>query len=710
MGEHEYSSDFSFNDMTKRGNDAFNLFSFSDTEAKEEKRRCLIDIKNGKILKNRKVKKCAKRLRKLVQLCTIKSNANDITVEDELKNYDKNDEKKYFCFDDKNDKNDKIFTFVNYEYVQILKKIKELNTCSICFLSRKTEDASKMVDDLYHKEEVKKEREGQKEKNEGDSNDHDYCDDKKKLKVLLETFDKEKIPACSSKEYFTNITKEYRLYSKKYKIINMVYVKQDNEGSSQKINKKKKKNSIKRKIQKIYICPKETLFNPFFNNFITYEHGIKLERHLTKNLCHRNIVLMDSFFFFHNYIVTMYPFGGYPLMMWCKENGKFVLGNEERKKKQIMNISEFIGQYHGDPYVFKDHMNSNDFIRSINNTNESDVLFNNTEYVNEVNNQEENKFESYDKRNISTNYFHVPHENENVLNIPTVFPHIIDNNYYNGIPQGIIRNIRGIKRNEICDIEKMNKDMKTLKRRLKIIKENKTKTKKKLINKKNDKMNNQMNNQTNNRMNNRMNKKKYAYVYPQYLIAEILRQLLNVCLYLYRKKLFHSDIKPSNIVIKNVEKKHMDIIRYCKRNKMWYLYKRGEIIKRKVCIKLIDFEYCQIINHKNGLVKSGGTTSLFKPLEDFKNKKIFPLPKLVWIIGITIFILLTGTHPFSKINNDVHIYFILSNNEFHINRKLKKYNYLSQSCKDLLKKMLTLNYNNRISFIHIFTHSFTLFG
>ncbi|CDO64347.1 serine/threonine protein kinase, putative [Plasmodium reichenowi] len=754
MGEQECSSDFSFNNLTKRKNNLFNLISFSDTEGKEEKRKCLIDIEEGKIWKKRKIKKCYTRLRKIVRLRNMKTNVQNVTVEDLFKKYDQKDEKKYFCFHEKNDKNGKIYTFVNYEYVKILKKVKELNDCVTSFLRKKKGDTLKVMYDLCDKE-----REGEKEKNRGDYNNYcnnygnnccnNYCNnygnEKKNLKILLETLDKEKIPIYSSKEYFTNISKEYTLYNKKYKIINMVYVKEGNDGSCEKINyKKKRRNSIKRKIQKIYLCPKETFFNPFFNNFITYEHGIKLERHLTKHLCHRNIVLMDSFFFFHNYIVTMYPFGGYPLMVWCKEKQKFVLGNEERKKKKkkIMSIPEFLGQYPNVPYVFKDYMSSNDFISGINNINESDALFNNIEYINEANDQEENKLELNDKRNISMNYLNVPHDKEHVLNVHTFFPHIIHNNYYNGIPHGIVSNTGGTQRNEKWDIEKkkMNKDMKTLKRKLKVIKGNKTKVKRKIIKKemkkvkKGKKINkmkkvkkinkmkkvkkgkkiNKMNKMNKmNRINNRRKKgykKKLAYVYPEYIIAEILRQLLNVCLYLYRKKIFHSDIKPSNIVIKNVHKKHMDIICYCKKNKMWYLYKRGKIIKRKICIKLIDFEYCQIIYDKNGLVKSGGTTSIFKPLEDFKNKKIYALPKLVWIIGITIFILLTGTHPFSKINNDVHIYFILSNNKFHIKTKLKKYHYLSQPCKDLLKKMLTLNYQNRISFIQVFKHSFTLFG
>ncbi|ETW30887.1 CAMK protein kinase [Plasmodium falciparum FCH/4] len=394
-------------------------------------------------------------------------------------------------------------------------------------------------------------------------------------------------------------------------------------------------------------------------------------------------------------------------------------------------------------------MSSNDFISGINNINESDALFNNIQYINQANDQEENKLEPYDKGNISMNYLNVPHDKEHVLKVYTFFPQIIDNDYYNGMPHGIVRNTKGTQRNEKWDIEKkkMNKDMKALKRKLKVINENKRKVKRKIIKKEmkkvkkmkkikkvkkmekmekmkeikkmkkisksNKKMEKMKIIYKSNKINNRRKKeykKKLAYVYPQYVIAEILRQLLNVCLYLYRNKIFHSDIKPSNIVIKNIHKKHMDIICYCKKNKMWYLYKRGEIIKRKICIKLIDFEYCQIIYDKNGLVNSGGTTSIFKPLEDFKNKNIYALPKLVWIIGITIFILLTGTHPFSKINNDVHIYFILSNNKFHIKRKLKKYHYLSQPCKDLLKKMLTINYENRISFIQVFKHSFTLFG
>ncbi|VWU50939.1 serine/threonine protein kinase, putative, partial [Hepatocystis sp. ex Piliocolobus tephrosceles] len=206
-------------------------------------------------------------------------------------------------------------------------------------------------------------------------------------------------------------------------------------------------------------------------------------------------------------------------------------------------------------------------------------------------------------------------------------------------------------------------------------------------------------------------KKKSAnvfYVYPEYLIADMLRQLIQICFYLYKNNIYHSDIKPSNIVVKNIKKKNLNKISFCEKNKKWYIKKYGKIIKKKIFIKLIDFEFVQ--KHYQGIANVGGTTSLFKSLEEFKNSKINIFPKTVWVIGITLFILATAVHPFTSITNDVHIYFIFQNNNLNIQEKIKNYTYLSDSFKDLLQKMLIVNYKKRIPFNELVLHPYVLFG
>ncbi|SBT33718.1 serine/threonine protein kinase, putative [Plasmodium ovale wallikeri] len=197
-------------------------------------------------------------------------------------------------------------------------------------------------------------------------------------------------------------------------------------------------------------------------------------------------------------------------------------------------------------------------------------------------------------------------------------------------------------------------------------------------------------------------------VYPEYLIAEILRQLLKVCLYLHQQKIYHSDIKPSNIVVRNIKKKNLNTIFFCKKMNRWCIRSHGKTVKKNVIIKIIDFEYSQ--KYYNNKANIGGTTSLFKPLEDFKNVRINVCTKIVWVIGITLFMLSTGIHPFSTINNDMHIFFLIKNKHFRIRRLLRKYSYFSDSFKDLLQRMLHVNCNKRISLFELFLHPFALFG
>ncbi|KJP87429.1 CAMK protein kinase [Plasmodium fragile] len=442
----------------------------------------------------------------------------------------------------------KIFTIASYDFVEVIRKARRVNRQAIS--EAVSQAKSEPVGAPAHghwKHTLPRSIPGERE----------TCS-------LLRQIQGEKMPTENPIE---KVTKgELTLCWKKHRKINIAFVERH--------NRKNGTTSCERKVKKIYLSPKESTFSPLMNKYVLYEDVVKLERHLTRHLAHKNIVVMESFFCVDNELVSVYPFGGVSLMRW----------NKHEKLFQLQGMDG----------------GSNSRGRS-----------------------------SYRPTGVMT-----------------------------------MDSLSGKQTYEaVCGMTKAKKKKK---------------------------------------------KKKYTYVYPEYLLAEIIRQLLTVCHYLDEQQIFHSDIKPSNILIKNVKKKNMNKIYFCTRDKKWYLQKRGTTLKKKILVKLIDFEYAQ--KTCQGKVNVGGTTSLFKPLEDFKMGRINASPKIVWTLGITLFILSTGAHPFSRINNDMHIWYVLQDKGFDVCRRFRRYPFMSSSLKDLLARMLQVDFSRRATLPELFLHPFVLFG
>ncbi|CRG99499.1 serine/threonine protein kinase, putative [Plasmodium relictum] len=552
-------SEFSF-DSYKHNNLPCNKNSFSDNE--QIGLKCYNNKRNStfKKIKN----KYNKATYREANECKIKK--SNFTPKNELKKKPNINEKDH-CFNE-------IYTIFNYDYIRVIRNIKKLKQ------EKDNKENSKFNELSYFKSE------------------------KEKIDILNK-IKNEKI--IQFNPFMIHIESEYTIYSKKYKKINIIYVKE--------YDKKKKKFLVKKKVKKIYKFPNEIVFSPFLNSFICYENIVKLEKYITKNLYHENIIKMLSHFYFNDEIITFYEYGGTSLMKWNKE-------------KKIFQLQEFL---------------------------EQNV-----------------KKEKKKKRKINNSYNIISKEKKRIK--------------YESEIIGKANIIR--QQNSSIDYENHNK----------IIYQNKKKAIK----------NNILFCKRKEKESKKKKKKKKIFVYPEYLIAEILRQLLKVCFFLYKQKIFHSDIKPSNIVTNNIKKKNLNSIYFCKKTNKWYIRKKGKVIKKNFFIKLIDFEFSQKIYEEKA--NTGGTTSLFKPLEDFQKMKIYVSSKIVWLLGITIFILSTGKHPFSKINNDMHIFYLIQNKKFNLNRQFMHYNYFSDSFKDLLQKMLEINFKKRISFFDLFFHPFVLFG
>ena len=148
----------------------------------------------------------------------------------------------------------------------------------------------------------------------------------------------------------------------------------------------------------------------------------------------------------------------------------------------------------------------------------------------------------------------------------------------------------------------------------------------------------------------------------------IMKQLFSAVEYCHEKGIIHRDLKPENILIESSEEKNKDFFH----------------------IKIIDFGTCEILK-KSKLTEQIGTSFYIAPevLKNGYNEKCD-----LWSCGIILYILLCGSPPFYG-KNEKEIFSKILNGTFTFKHKI--WNKISNEGKNLVKKLLELNPNKRIS-------------
>ena len=148
----------------------------------------------------------------------------------------------------------------------------------------------------------------------------------------------------------------------------------------------------------------------------------------------------------------------------------------------------------------------------------------------------------------------------------------------------------------------------------------------------------------------------------------IMRQLFSAVEYCHEKGVIHRDLKPENILIESSEEKDRDFFH----------------------IKIIDFGTCEILK-KNKLTEQIGTSFYIAPevLKNGYNEKCD-----LWSCGIILYILLCGSPPFYG-KNEKEIFSKILEGNFTFKHKI--WNKISYEGKNLVKKLLELNPDKRLS-------------
>ena len=156
--------------------------------------------------------------------------------------------------------------------------------------------------------------------------------------------------------------------------------------------------------------------------------------------------------------------------------------------------------------------------------------------------------------------------------------------------------------------------------------------------------------------------------FSEIVACNVMRQLLSAVAYCHDKGIIHRDLKPENILIENSEEKDKDFFH----------------------IKVIDFGTCEMLK-KSKLTEQIGTSFYIAPevLQNGYNEKCD-----LWSCGIILYILLSGAPPFYGKNEKEIFAKILNGN---LSFKNEIWNKISEEAKDLIKKLLEINPDKRIS-------------
>lgn len=147
--------------------------------------------------------------------------------------------------------------------------------------------------------------------------------------------------------------------------------------------------------------------------------------------------------------------------------------------------------------------------------------------------------------------------------------------------------------------------------------------------------------------------------------AELMRQMLSAMAYCHEKGLVHCDLKPENVMFESQANNNL--------------------------VKIIDFGNSSFIKNEEKLTNKFGTVYYVAPevLKCSYNEKCD-----VWSLGVILYVILSGKPPFDGVNDQAILKKVF---EGKYSMDGPNWEGISEDAKDLITKMLTYDYNQRIS-------------
>lgn len=176
--------------------------------------------------------------------------------------------------------------------------------------------------------------------------------------------------------------------------------------------------------------------------------------------------------------------------------------------------------------------------------------------------------------------------------------------------------------------------------------------------------------------------------FPEKIVQHFLQQLASALKYLRDNDIVHLDLKPHNILITGIQ--FLTLLHGLHSFKIW----------RHVILKIADFGFAQYLGKNESIDQLRGSPLYMAP-EILKRQKYDARADL-WSIGIILFECLFGRPPLYGMST-AELMNAFLNNQVKITYPS---NTLSQICISLLKELLKILPDQRISFTNFFSHPF----
>eukprot|EP01025_Chloroclados_australasicus_P033992 TRINITY_DN3479_c0_g2_i1.p1 TRINITY_DN3479_c0_g2~~TRINITY_DN3479_c0_g2_i1.p1 ORF type:complete len:492 (-),score=23.70 TRINITY_DN3479_c0_g2_i1:316-1791(-) len=171
----------------------------------------------------------------------------------------------------------------------------------------------------------------------------------------------------------------------------------------------------------------------------------------------------------------------------------------------------------------------------------------------------------------------------------------------------------------------------------------------------------------------------------------------------HRMQIVNRDIKPDNLLMMN----HVDIDAFSVQECL-----NGNLNNAPI-LKLADFGYSKALDWDSNPCSVVGTPThvapeiLWNMNRQGEERRFYDGYKAdIWSSGVTLFELLTGTTPFSRLedqNNPDRVKVILQRAQ-NLDYRFPVYSQVSHEARDLVAKLLKLNPNDRLTIEQIFEH------
>ena len=157
-------------------------------------------------------------------------------------------------------------------------------------------------------------------------------------------------------------------------------------------------------------------------------------------------------------------------------------------------------------------------------------------------------------------------------------------------------------------------------------------------------------------------------IYKEDIVKKIFIQILTGIKHIHDEQYIHRDIKPENIIINNIDNKD-------------------------ISVKLIDFGLAEYCDDTTILTNPGGSEVYMAP-EVYKKK--YTKQADIYSLGVILYIMLCGEHPYYNHNNIIKKNSIILNEVYWF--------VITENAKKLVLSMLEIDPDKRIKINDIFNH------